>query len=128
MGNTGIPNTQLVQSKNPMAVVYKNRCVAEQKSVAIAFDLLLDRRFKELRETIYHEHAELVQFRSVVVNAVLATDHLASLLAEQRAQRWSTLFGQLETGKRLGTVSCRATLVIELMIHGNRQQRWSGPF
>ena len=56
-----------------MATKYKNKSIAEQNSVDIAWDLLMRDEFEDLRRTIYATKEELLRFRQLIVNAVLAT-------------------------------------------------------
>jgi len=71
---------QLVKENANIAKVYQNKSVAEQNSVDLAWDLLMDSRFGDLRRTIYATQAELKRFRQLVVNAVLATDIMVSTI------------------------------------------------
>jgi len=48
----GVPNTTLVEEKDPLAQRYKGRSVAEQNSVHIAWDLFLEPQFDLLRNTV----------------------------------------------------------------------------
>ena len=51
--HTGVPNAVLVNEGAEIATLYKNKSVAEQNSVDIAWDLLMDEGFKDLRDLIY---------------------------------------------------------------------------
>ncbi len=64
----------MVKEDAPIAAAYHNRSVAEKNSLALAWDLLMDDRFKELRNTIYVDAGEFQRFRQLVVNSVMATD------------------------------------------------------
>lgn len=72
--HTGVPNTQLAKENRTMASYYKERSVAEQNSVDVAWELLMDPAFANLRETIYQTEEEMRRFRQLVVNSVMATD------------------------------------------------------
>lgn len=69
----GVPNAQLVKEQTRIAVYYKNQSVAEQNSVDLCWDLLMDPKFRNLRETIYSNDVERARFRQLVVNSVMAT-------------------------------------------------------
>jgi hypothetical protein len=69
----GVSNAQLIKENSHLARVYKNQSVAEQNSVNIAWDMLMDPAFSELRNCIYTSEEEFVRFRQLVVNAVMAT-------------------------------------------------------
>jgi len=48
----GVPNAQLVSENTEIAQIYKNKSVAEQNSVDIAWDLLMEPSYKDLRDAI----------------------------------------------------------------------------
>ena len=66
--HTGVPNTQLIKEKVSIAAVYKNQSIAEQNSVDLSWNLLMDDSFKELRSYIYSTESEMKRFRQLVVN------------------------------------------------------------
>ena len=70
----GVPNDVLIKKQHPYAVKYKNESVAEQNSLDIAWDLLLSNQFEQLRRCIFETKDELLRFRQLIVNIVLATD------------------------------------------------------
>ena len=69
--HTGVPNTQLVKENPEFAKMYKDRSVAEQNSVDVAWDLLFDDCYSDLRATIYTTDDDLQRFRQLVVNSVM---------------------------------------------------------
>ena len=48
-----------------IGIKYKNKSVAEQKSVDIAFTMLMKPEYKSLRHYIYTNEKQLMQFRQV---------------------------------------------------------------
>lgn len=76
----GVPNAQLVKEKTQLAVFYENHSVAEQNSIDLAWNLLMDDSFKNLRTAIYGTEAEKIRFRQLVVKYV-------STVEEQISQR-----------------------------------------
>ena len=72
--HSGVPNAQLVKENAYVAKVYKGKSVAEQNSVDLAWYLLMDDKYEDLRRAIYCNEKELERFRKLVVNIVLATD------------------------------------------------------
>ena len=70
----GVPNNILCKEEKELAAVYDNKSVAEQNSVDIAWETLMDERFKNLRKCIYANESELKRFRVLLVNSVMATD------------------------------------------------------
>lgn len=61
----GVPNTQLVQEESTLAAKYNNQSVAEQNSVDVSWNILMQPRFKELRSAIYCNEEEMIHFRHV---------------------------------------------------------------
>ena len=75
--------------------------VTEQKSVAIAFDILMDDKFKDLRQALCPSKSELRRFWGLVRNLHLATDRSNGCLPSSVLKRWDQAFGQdvLETAR-----------------------------
>lgn len=113
----GVPNAQLVKEGDPVAEVYKNKSVAEQNSIDLAWDLLMESRFENLRHQIYTTEAEFKRFRQLVVNSVLATDIMDKDLKELRNNRWSLAFEKELEGQ--DAVNRKATTVIEHLIQAS---------
>jgi hypothetical protein len=88
----GVTNATLVEENSPIAAVYHNKSVAEQNSVDIAWSLLLDDAFTDLRNCIYTTPAEYNRFRQLIVNMVMATDIMDKSLSQARKDRWSKAF------------------------------------
>jgi hypothetical protein len=70
----GVSNFQLVKEEDPMAVQYDGKSVMEQHSFCLAWELLMEPSFKELRGCIYESQEEYDRFRQVCINCVIATD------------------------------------------------------
>jgi 3'5'-cyclic nucleotide phosphodiesterase len=68
----GVSNAQLVKENDRLARIYKNQSVAEQNSLNLAWDLLMDPSFSELRKSIYNTEEEYNLFRSMLTNTVMA--------------------------------------------------------
>jgi 3'5'-cyclic nucleotide phosphodiesterase len=137
--HSGAPNAQLVKEDSPVARLYSGKSVAEQNSFDIAWDLLLEPGYRDLRRLIYATPGEFKRFRQLVVNSVMATDIVDKDLKKLRNDRWDAVFqeghDQLET-------SCekdlKATIVIEHLIqasdvahtmqHWHVYRRWNERF
>jgi len=118
--HTGVPNAQLVKEKTPIANAYKNKSVAEQNSVDIAWDLLMDQSFAALRGVIYCNDSGLRRFRQLVVNSVMATDIVDKELKELRNTRWDRAFEESAAPENMrDTVNRKATIVIEHLIQAS---------
>ena len=75
-----------------LASKYRNKSVAEQNSVDVAWNLLQDDCYKDLRQAIYETDEERIRFRHLVVNSVLATDIFDPDLIKLRNSRWEKAF------------------------------------
>merc|ERR1711933_21359 len=92
--HTGVPNTQLVKESTTLARRYENKSVAEQNSVDLAWELLMDKDYDKLRSIIYASESEFHRFRHLVVNSVMATDIADKELKVLRNNRWSRAFNE----------------------------------
>ena len=124
--HTGVPNTTLVSEHTDIASKYNNRSVAEQNSLDLAWAELMDEsRYVELRATMFVNRAELVRFRKLVVNGVMATDIADKDLKTLRNNRWDKAFKVDQTDNVLSkqeqkdAVNRKATIVIEHLIQAS---------
>lgn len=90
--HTGVPNAQLIKDKHDLAVKFDNKSVAEQNSVHLGWELLMDPRFERLRKCIYQTNVERKRFRQLVINGVLATDIADRAVNENRQVKWDKAF------------------------------------
>ena len=108
-----------------IAALYRNKSVAEQNSVDLAWNLLMQDSYKDLRRAIYSNTQELRRFRQIVVVTVMATDIADKELKERRNARWKKAFSDGSTSDRV--VECskkedtdrKATIVIEHIIQAS---------
>lgn len=118
--HVGIPNFLLNDENKRLAKTYKGKSVAEQNSVDIAWEQLMDSRFDDLRNCIYVDTDELQRFRQLFVNTVLATDIFDKELSAQRKARWAMAFHEEESSKNTQEAKNRkATIVIEHLIQAS---------
>lgn len=118
----GVPNATLIKEKFGIAAVFKNQSVAEQNSVDIAWSLLMENNFKELRAVIYNTEEERKRFRQLVVNIVLATDICDADLKKLRNSRWAKAFSGevIKSEAQLTEARNRkATIVLEHLIQAS---------
>jgi len=123
----GVPNSQLVNEGTDMAVLYKGKSVAEQNSINLAWDLLLQDKFSALRQTICRTQHEAARFRQLVVNAVCATDIIDKDLKAARNKRWEKAFSVHENERTSQQsivnlqeqINRKATIVIEHLIQAS---------
>jgi 3'5'-cyclic nucleotide phosphodiesterase len=92
VGHTGLTNKELIDSKSPVASRYREKSVAEQNSVDVAWGVLMEDEFADLRDCIGCGDPELRRFRQMIVNATLATDIADKELQTWRKTRWSAAF------------------------------------
>jgi hypothetical protein len=101
----GVSNAQLVQEKDDMAVRYEGKSPAENHSLTLAWDTLIQPEYQDLvmcicggykgsgpnrgTKSITHELARL---RQLVESAVLATDVFDPNLKQDRNARWARVF------------------------------------
>eukprot|EP00980_Cylindrotheca_fusiformis_P011171 scaffold2563_cov124-Cylindrotheca_fusiformis.AAC.2 len=90
--HTGVTNPRRNEEEPHLAKKYKERSIAEQNSVDIAWELLMDDRFKNLREYLFSTTAELTRFRQLLVNLVMATDIFEREMKSIRESRWEKVF------------------------------------
>ena len=123
MDHPGVPNAVLVKERSPLASLYKDKSVAEQNSVALAWQLLMQSQFDQLRAMIAPTTAEMTRFRQLVINVVLATDIVDKELKGLRNRRWQVAFGEsarLDDSPR-EHMNRKATIVIEHLIQAVRR-------
>eukprot|EP00980_Cylindrotheca_fusiformis_P014460 scaffold3860_cov116-Cylindrotheca_fusiformis.AAC.2 len=122
----GVPNAQLVKEKTRNAQIYK-KSVAEQNSVEIAWEMLMEDDYSALRACIYQTESDLRRFRQLVVNTVMATDIVDKELQALRKSRWEAAFSKasdpsssaLEGPDEGEHDDRKATIVIEHLIQAS---------
>jgi 3'5'-cyclic nucleotide phosphodiesterase len=115
--HSGVPNAQLIKEKAHVAVAYKNKSVAEQNSLELSWNLLMEPCYRELREALFINSSELMHFRSLVVTATLATDIADKELAAMRKDRAADALAVLDAEPTSDDVASRkATFVLETLI------------
>jgi class 3 adenylate cyclase len=120
--HTGVPNSQLIKENSTLAKIYKDKSVAEQNSVDLCWDLLMDSNFDALRAAIYSTVDEKKRFRQLAVNSVMATDIMDKDLKVLRNDRWSKAFSDGASAheeSKVDAVDRKATIVIEHLIQAS---------
>jgi hypothetical protein len=115
----GVSNGQLIKEEEQMGELYRNKSVAEQNSLDISWDLLMSEPFGELRSCLFANQAELLRFRQVLVNVVLATDIFDKELNDLRKQRWNKAFSTVDETLKGEQSDLKATIVIEHIIQAS---------
>eukprot|EP00538_Stauroneis_constricta_P012399 CAMPEP_0119555948 /NCGR_PEP_ID=MMETSP1352-20130426/8025_1 /TAXON_ID=265584 /ORGANISM="Stauroneis constricta, Strain CCMP1120" /LENGTH=1580 /DNA_ID=CAMNT_0007602821 /DNA_START=211 /DNA_END=4953 /DNA_ORIENTATION=- len=93
-GHTGVPNNQLAKESPGIATKYNQKSLAEQRSVDIAWELLMAPSYENLRNCVFSNEDERGRFRQLIVNCVIATDIFDKDLSSRRKQRWRKVFGE----------------------------------
>jgi 3'5'-cyclic nucleotide phosphodiesterase len=88
--HTGCSNPQRGKEEPELAEKYRNRSIAEQNSVDLAWGFLM--QYKNLQACIWSTPDELIRFRHLVVNLVMATDIFDKDLKATRNTRWDKIF------------------------------------
>ena len=117
--HSGVPNFILIKENATLAKKYRNKSVAEANSTDLAWTKLLDPQFKQLRECIYSNTRELLRFRRLIVNTVLATDIFDKQLSDLRRNRWDKAFSVDDDHCTSDDINRRGTIVIEHLIQAS---------
>jgi hypothetical protein len=125
----GVPNSVLTSEKTRMASVYGFKSVAEQNSLDLAWDLLMDDTYADLRAAIYRTQEDKNVFRQVLVNCVMATDLFDKGLKDRSDSRWKLAFPSKKGVQEQASLrNLQATLVIETIIQAadvaHTMQHW----
>uniref|UniRef100_A0A7S3DMI4 Guanylate cyclase domain-containing protein n=1 Tax=Entomoneis paludosa TaxID=265537 RepID=A0A7S3DMI4_9STRA len=114
----GVPNFILAKEEERLASVYKNKSIAEQNSIDVAWEVLMETQYHDLRRAIYTTPDELKRFRQLVVNTVMATDIFDKDLTALRKNRWEKAFGREDDFSPEAT-NRKATVVMEHLIQAS---------
>ena len=115
----GVSNATLIKEGTDVARLYKEKSVAEQNSIDLAWELLMEDNYRDLQKAIFTTKAEYDRFRKLVVNSVIATDIFDKDLKELRNKRWDKAF-QANTKEVSASnqqdMDIKATIVLEHLI------------
>jgi hypothetical protein len=94
----GVSNRQLVLESDELAIMYNDQSVAEQRSLAVAFTLLMKQDFSDLRNVLFGgggggARQEFLRFRSDVIALVLCTDISSPERVQIVKSKWKEAFG-----------------------------------
>jgi 3'5'-cyclic nucleotide phosphodiesterase len=119
----GCSNARLAFEEPKVATKYRSKSIAEQNSLDLAWRLLMTDQFDQLRLTIFRTNNNLLHFRRIIVNSVVATDIFDQELNNLRKNRWNEAFS--EATAILGkdddkyNMNRKATIVIEHIIQAS---------
>lgn len=125
--HTGVPNVQLITENTILAEKYKNKSVAENNSIQIAWSELLKPEYTNLRKCIFATDDDELRFRQLLINVVIATDIADRERRAGEGIRWKTAFcnvsnwgeewdGKSDEELSKVDVSLKATVVLEQIV------------
>lgn len=115
----GVPNSTLVEEATFLATKYHNKSVAENNSIAVAWDILMKDEYQDLRKCIGPTHKELAHFHELLTKIVLATDVMDRELKAARDARWAAVFSAGSQINNPGIDHDRAQIVLEHLIQAS---------
>jgi 3'5'-cyclic nucleotide phosphodiesterase len=115
--HAGVPNSQLVKEQAPAARKYEGKSVAEQNSVDVAWNLLLQPSFANFRHALCSTVTDMQRFRQLVVNIVMATDLMDPDLKILRHVRWKKAFAPADIGTSESSFASLSTLGVDNVHH-----------
>jgi hypothetical protein len=132
VGHTGVPNGQLAKESPELAALYKHKSVAEQNSIDTAWDLLMQDRYRNLRDSLFSSSDVQERLHKLITNCVIATDIFDPDLKEFRSSRWEKAFPEAAVKHQAGehglATHYKATIEIELVMQASdvahTMQRW----
>ena len=91
---------------------------SQQHSINLAWETLLDPSYKELHQCLFGSEEDLLMFRQLLVNCVLATDLHNEKAIEERTNRWDKAFN---VGSSLHDedMDMKATVVVECLVQAS---------
>lgn len=115
----GVSNVDLCNENPILAKIFDGKSVAEQNSIGLAWETLMDPSFQDLRDCIYTDSTELRRFRQLIVNCVMATDIFDKELSALRKKRWDRAFEVADKDATQEDIHRKATIVIEHLIQAS---------
>ena len=130
--HAGVSNATLIKEGVPISKTYKEKSVAEQNSIDLAWELLMEDNYRDLQKAIFTTKDEYDRFRKLVVNSVIATDIFDKDLKALRNKRWDKAF-QVDSQSSTNIqhdLDIKATIVLEHLIQASDvshcMQHWKG--
>jgi hypothetical protein len=111
-----VSNQQLSKEDVSMAHQYHNQSIAEQHSLDESWTILMDSQYHELRLAMFGNRTNMLRFRQVFVNVVLATDIFDKQFNDLRKARWAKAF---DINNGVIDSDLRATIVIEHIVQAS---------
>ena len=121
MDHAGVSNATLIKEGTDIAKLYKEKSVAEQNSIDLAWELLMEDNYRDLQKAIFTTKDEYDRFRKLVVNSVIATDIFDKDLKALRNSRWDKAFQENanDSVDVQHDMDIKATIVLEHLIQAS---------
>jgi hypothetical protein len=94
--HTGVPNTRLAVENPRLAERYNNKSLAEQNSAHVAWDLLMEPEFVNLRQCMFASACSRERFHKLLINVLIATDIADRDRISKEKLRWKNAFEDIE--------------------------------
>lgn len=122
--HSGVSNAQRGVEEPEMAQMYMDKSIAEQNSIDLAWAELSRSKYENLRKCMCATANELLRFRQLTVNLVMATDIFEKDMKALRSRRWDKAFHRdaASRDRQITPLSMeedrnmRATIVIEHIV------------
>jgi hypothetical protein len=122
--HTGVPNVVRMEENPELATKYKGKSLAENNSIDLAWNLLMEPDFENLRKIMFADAQDRDRFHQLLVNLLIATDIADNERRAKEKERWTKAFSTIFKwedhwqNKSVATlssidVSLRATVVLE---------------
>ncbi|KAL3925985.1 MAG: hypothetical protein SGILL_000032 [Bacillariaceae sp.] len=96
----GVSNDTLVKEKDPIAIKYHGKSPAENHSLCIAWEVLMQAEYSKLVKTVCgNDQKEVARLKQLLTSAVMATDVFDKDLKDTRNYRWAQVFGNQDVTK-----------------------------
>jgi 3'5'-cyclic nucleotide phosphodiesterase len=90
----GIPNRQLAIEDDDLAILYNDQSIAENRSLCVGFQELLQRDYTKLRQCLFVKgDDDYRRFRTMTSQLVLQTDLASPERTQIRKSKWKEAFG-----------------------------------
>ena len=90
--HVGVPNRQLVEEGNQLAILYNDQSVAEQHSIYVALSTLSEDRFSDFYKMVAPTSVDRALFRRLVIDMVLCTDIASPERLQIGMSKWKSAF------------------------------------
>lgn len=94
--HTGVPNARLAVENPELAERYNNKSLAEQNSAHVAWDLLMEPEFVNLRQCMFSSACSRERFHKLLINVLIATDIADRDRIGKEKLRWKNAFLGIE--------------------------------